>query len=236
MSAAKTGGSWVLKGRIANKDSALTAIPKWITMPNRKAYYDSLSGNGIAPFTNFTVFIDSVRAYAYIQDSINVDLTTGLKKLAVIYAGNIWWEGNLPHRTCLHSQANSSYGVFINSELFGSPDRTESSSFKFQHIGVNCHEFSHVIGGFSDCRDSTPFHVNLWELMGGGASNYNYLSQKTGDCPAPLGPIHRNMLGWMSFQNVTPKLENEAITYSSTYSNTDVYKIIGKTSPSNEFF
>ncbi len=62
--------------------------------------------------------------------------------------------------------------------------------------------------------------------MGSGAQNGIY---KTGDCPAPLGPFHRNMLGWMSFTNVTTKLENEAITYNSNYNITDVYKIIGKT-------
>ncbi len=229
MSAAKTGGSWVLKGRIANIDSAGTNTPKWITMPNTKAYYDTTSEQGILSSAGF---IDSIRTYAYNQDGISVDLSTGSKKLAIIYSGNMWYT-NGTNRSCLHSQALDSYGAFINSEVFGSPYNNESSNNKFQHIGVNCHEFAHILGEVHDYRDPDTFKVNIWELMGSGAQNGIY---KTGDCPAPLGPFHRNMLGWMSFTNVTTKLENEAITYNSNYNITDVYKIIGKTAPTTEYF
>ena len=41
MSAAKSGGSWILKGRIANIDS--NNALNWVTLPHTKGYYDTLS-------------------------------------------------------------------------------------------------------------------------------------------------------------------------------------------------
>jgi hypothetical protein len=69
-----------------------------------------------------------------------------------------------------------------------------------------------------------------------GAGAYNGLDSTRATIPAPLGPLHRYILGWISFNDVNTKLDNETIAYSSNYANTDIYKIIGKTSPNYEFF
>jgi hypothetical protein len=72
----------------------------------------------------------------------------------------------------------------------------------FEHIGLHCHEFGHLLGFADEYLDETQ--LSWFDLMSHGC--YNGPGNLLGECPATPAPLYRVQCGW-----VTPVvLDNDA--------------------------
>lgn len=132
-------GDFSISGYVVNRDNNSDGIPDWLTLPLRKGQYDST--------TSFSTFENAAFAAA---NAAGLDVSTNsTTKLAIIYAGHTYrglWDGI--HYSGLNPHANYIGGTFyINGELFaaGAPYRSERPDAKFSEIGINTHEFLHLV-------------------------------------------------------------------------------------------
>lgn len=194
-------GEFNLTGHVVNPDENQDGVPDWLTLPLRKGQYDSVG------FANWDPFLAAVVAAA---NSAGIDISTNsTTKLAVIYAGHTY-RGNdtLGTGSGLNPQAGYYGGkhLYIHGEKFAccSPARTERPDAKFAEIGINAHEFGHLLG-FPDLYDNGG-----WDMMNAGPTlgpNFR------GACPAPLNPQTRYLKGWLSFDPVTSNHTSQADYY-----------------------
>jgi len=97
----------------------------------------------------------------------------------------------------------------------GIPRNSEVNDATFSHIGVHCHEFAHTLGLSDHYGD---FFYNKWGLMSDGGNK----GSVRGNNPAPINPMLRWKLGWITLQDVTTKKLSEALIYNSQMN--DVYR------------
>ncbi|MDP2981765.1 MAG: hypothetical protein Q8O92_00360 [Candidatus Latescibacter sp.] len=200
-------GQFSLIGRIANSDTTGGTI-NWIDIPYSKSYCDGMAANA---------FMDSVLAIAKIQQGIDYEdeLAAGTHKMAIIYAGHIFFYGG-----GLHPQANTTDGIYICGEMMNSPHEV------FTAIGWNCHEFAHLLGIYEDDYKGS-YRYWRWGLMDTGQwcgiAKYNNIVFG-GECPVPLTPDERNRLLWQSYTEVTTP-QTFQLTFNTTYGLSNVYKM-----------
>jgi len=206
-----SNGEFTLTGYVVNVDSNSDGIPDWLSLPHNKGEYDS----GIYSFIS-----DAFAA----ANSAGLDISTNsTTKLAVIYAGMTYRGGSLT------PYANALGGTYyINGELFapGSPYREERSDAKFSEIGINAHEFGHLLG-WPDFYGVDEFGNGRWDLMASG--NYNGPNAR-GACPAPPNPKLRADKGWLSFNNIT---QNQTVQADYYLNNPEVFQIANSTNSGN---
>ena len=195
-------GQFTLNGYVVNQDANGDQVPDWLTLPLTKAYYDQ---GCLGCWSNF------LNAAFTAANNAGLDISTNsTTKLAIIYAGHTYRGGGL------NPQANGLGGTYyINGELFaaGTPYRSERADAKFSEIGINVHEFGHLVGEYD--LYSNGFN----DVMNAG----NYLGPNLrGACPAPFNPQTRYAKGWIGVQPITTN-----VTYQSDYSLMDpeVFKI-----------
>ncbi|MFA6471079.1 MAG: T9SS type A sorting domain-containing protein [Candidatus Latescibacterota bacterium] len=195
-------GTFTLLGRVANSDSGGVGVINWIDFPYTKTYSDNMTGQA---------FVDSVLAVAKRQQGIDYydELTAGTHKLAIIYAGHILFNSG-----ALHPNASSKPGTYTIGEMIHDPYDA------FVSIGLNGHEFSHVLGiDHDDYSGSYPY--GKWGIMcfghWCGGSSY-------GECPAPLTPDERYRIntGWVSYTDVNEPQDVE-LTFNTDYGLSNVY-------------
>ena len=199
-----------LTGALLNQVN--NGIPRWVILSNTKMYYHNQSWAG-----NFEQFLNAVLAAAQAQQGI-VPASDATHKLCVIYAGNMYVDGQL--------HPAMSGNVYIMSERFkypppSIPRNSEVNDATFSHIGVHSHEFGHILG-LGD-QYYAPYDYGLWGLMANGGNKGGDNNSQRGNNPAPIVPQQRYELGWLSFQNTDSKALNAQIPYSLN----TVYKIKG---------
>ncbi|MBL1214220.1 MAG: T9SS type A sorting domain-containing protein [Ignavibacteriae bacterium] len=211
-------GEFTLTGSVVNIDETKDGVPDWLTLPFRKGQYDSSS------YSNFKN--DAITAANTAGLNISTNSTT---KLAIIYAGHTyrghWYEivgpDTIPHLSGLNPRASGS--KYINGELFAccSPYRSERPDAKFSEIGINVHEFLHLMD-IPDLYDN-----GVWDIMNGGVTlgpNYR------GACPTPLNPQTRFKKGWLNFD-----LKTSDQTFQADYylRDPEVFQIKNSSDPNN---
>lgn len=216
-------GEFELTGYVVNNDSDFDNVPDWLTLPLRKGQYDSVG------FANWTTFLNAALAAAI---SAGLDISTNsTTKLAVIYAGQTYrgddtlgtGSGLNPQASTCYYYSGNCYSLYINGEKFGSfaPYRTERPDAKFSEIGINGHEFAHLLG-FPDLGLNGYF-----DMMNGGP----YVGPNfRGACPAPFNPQTRKIAGWLPFSEITSNH-----TYQADYNLRDpeVFQIKNSTNSGN---
>ena len=199
-------GEFTVTGYVLNDDQG-DGTPEWLTLPQTKSYYDN---------HNWSEFVSDSWSAA-ISAGLNLS-TSGTTKLAIIYAGHAYRGAELNPR------ANGIGGTFyINSELFaeGSPFRSEHPNAKFQEIGINVHEFLHLVG-FYDLGEN-----GFFDVMNAGCYCGPY---SRGACPAPINPQLRYKKGWISFDPITTDVTFQADYYLR---DPEVFKIAHSTDSGN---
>lgn len=201
-----------LTGTVLNQNQPGTNVPLWVVLPNTKMYYHNQDYAGY-----FDQFKTAVLSAAQSQQGI-IPVLDATHKLCILYAGNMYADGQLHPATSGH--------VFIGSERFkyppsGIPRNSEVNAATFTHIGVHCHEFGHILG-LGD-QYYYPYTYGLWGLMGNGGNKGGNSDNLRGNNPAPIVPKQRYDLGWLTFQNVDSKMLNAQVPYALN----TVYKIKG---------
>lgn len=141
-------GDFNLNGYVVNQDEKGDGTPDWLELPLRKGQYDSTC------FACWDLFLNHTLAAAI---NAGLDISTGpTTKLAIIYAGHTY--RGLPSGGDLGSGLNPQAGTFlynetpyhlyIHGEKFAccSPGRAERPDARFAEIGINAHEFAHLLG------------------------------------------------------------------------------------------
>jgi M6 family metalloprotease-like protein len=200
-------GQFTLNGYVVNQDANGDQVPDWLTLPLAKSVYDNQG------FANWTMFLNAAFTAA---NNAGLDITTSsTTKLAIIYAGHTYRNGGL------NPQAGGN--LYINGELFapGAPYQNERLDAKFSEIGINVHEFAHLLGmpdlglnGFFDVMNAGTF------------TGPNYRAA----CPMPFNPQTRYLKGWIDVQAITTN-----VTYQSDYNLRDpeIFKIQNSGDPNN---
>ncbi len=190
-----SNGLFSLNGYIVNRDNDHDNVPDWLTLPNTKQYYDT---RGWAAWGTF------LTAALSAANSAGIDVSTNsTTKLVIIYAGHTY-RGDYTTNCSLNPQAGSyyysgnTYSLYINGERFAAfaPYREERDDALFSEIGINAHEFAHLLGA-PDLYDN-----GRWDMMNGGPYGGPNLR---GACPAPFNPITRENFGWI---NTTDNIED----------------------------
>jgi M6 family metalloprotease-like protein len=151
-------GEFNLTGYVVNPDENENGIPDWLMLPLRKGQYDSLS---------FWTFITDAYNAA---NAAGIDVSTdGTTKLAIIYAGHTY--RTYPTFGGLNPRSDG-YDWYTMGEKFaaGTPGNAERPDAKFSEIGINVHEFAHLLG-IPDLYDN-----GHWDIMNGGP--YLVLAEK----------------------------------------------------------
>lgn len=211
-------GEFTLTGSVINLDENKNNEPDWLTLPLRKGQYDSSS---VSTFYNAAITAAN-------NAGLNIS-TNSTTKLAIIYAGHTyrgyWYEiigqDTIARLSGLNPRAFGS--TYINGERFAccAPYREERSDSKFSEIGINVHEFLHLMN-IPDLYDN-----GVWDVMNGGpylGPNYR------GACPAPLNPQTRYRLGWINFD-----LKTSDQTFQADYylQDPEVFQIRNSTNSGN---
>ncbi len=212
-------GDFNLNGYVVNQDEKGDGTPDWLELPLRKGQYDSTC------FACWDLFLNHTLAAAI---NAGLDISTGpTTKLAIIYAGHTY--RGLPSGGDLGSGLNPQAGTFlynetpyhlyIHGEKFAccSPGRAERPDARFAEIGINAHEFAHLLG-IPDLYDNGG-----WDMMNGGPTlgpNFR------GACPAPLNPETRKKKGWLAFQDIT---ENHTFQADYNLRDPEVFQIRSST-------
>ncbi len=170
---AMSGGRMDVQAEVINMRDESTGLPVWITLPFAKEYYESDRKKD-------SIFIHAERAAI----SVGLDVATSTDaKLAIIYAGNTYYQGGGLNPVTWGNR-------YTMSEVQGRPYNQENPTARFSRIGIHCHEFAHTIGiGHSSGSGA--------DLMCSGTKN----GSAEGNMPAPLNPIARIKVGWA---NVIP--------------------------------
>jgi M6 family metalloprotease-like protein len=204
-------GDFDLNGYILNTDANGDSVPDWVMLPKRKGQYDS------AGYAYWNPFLDDAFAAA---NALGLDISTGsTTKLAIIYAGNTYINGGLNPQGGYYNL----HHLYINGEKFaaGGPHDRERSDAYFSEIGINAHEFAHLL-------NIPDLSVNgHWDLMNGGPV---LGPDMRGACPAPLNPLVRSLRGWIALQDLTEDHSFQADYYLR---DPEVYKIRNGSDPSN---
>jgi M6 family metalloprotease-like protein len=198
-----SNGNLTITGFVVN--NVQNNIPIWITLPNTKTYYDN---------RNYDTLIAHVKSAATTK-GLNIGGLGDYVKLAIIYAGNIYYN------SILNPSTDNLGTLYIMSERNGSPIRPsgEHSTDVFSRIGVHCHEFAHLIGiGHSQGSRA--------DIMEAGRRNGPDNGGSNGAAPAPLNPVARMLKGWLTPIPITGDVTCNAI-YSLTAP--QVYKITSNT-------
>jgi M6 family metalloprotease-like protein len=194
-------GQFTINGYVINQDANGDQVPDWLTLPLTKSYYDN---------QNWSVFVSAAFTAA---NNAGLDISTNsTTKLAIIYAGHTYRGAG----SGLNPRANGIGGTYyINGELFavGSPYRSERADAKFSEIGINVHEFGHLVGEYD------LYSNGFFDVMNAGC--YTGPNQRAA-CPMPFNPQTRYKKGWISFDPITTNY-----TYQSDYNLRDpeVFKI-----------
>ncbi len=166
-------------------------VPIWLTLPESKAIYDSLTAS---------IFFNAAIQAA--QDAgINTSTST-TRKIAYIYAGNLYDAGGLT------PQVNGIGGGYYSmSERRDSNHDTnvrkqEYAGANFPHIGTHAHEFGHLLGQYHPGTD-----MGWWSLMQSGSQS----GSRIGNCPFSLSPEERMNQGWLQFTAIAGREENKQI-------------------------
>jgi M6 family metalloprotease-like protein len=200
-------GEFILTGSVVNLDENRDRVPDWLTLPLRKGQYDS---------TCFACWGSFLSACTTAANSAGIDISTNsTTKLAIIYAGHTYRGGGL--------NPQAAGNKYINGELFAccSPYREEREDAKFSEIGINVHEFLHLLN-IPDLYDN-----GVWDVMNGGP----YLGPNfRGACPAPLNPQARYLKGWISLD-----LKTSDQTFQADYylQDPEVFQIRNSTNSGN---
>jgi|GEM_PF-2104699 M6 family metalloprotease-like protein len=197
-------GEFNISGFVVNHDQNSDGNPDWLILPHSKVEYDSYT----FPFTS-----DAIAAANTAGLDISTNSTT---KLAIIYAGHTYRAGALNPRI-------SNINTYIMGEKFapGSPYNTERPDAKFSHIGINTHEFSHLLG-LDDLYGN-----GRWDLMNGG----EYIGPAySGECPAPMNPKSRLDLGWI---NIVPITSNQTFQSDYNLQDPEVFQVKNSIDASN---
>ncbi|RKY83615.1 hypothetical protein DRQ11_12790 [candidate division KSB1 bacterium] len=197
-------GAFNFVGEVLNEPLS-NDVPDWITLPEDKSYYHKGTW---ADFRDEV--LDSAAARGY--DTT----TTDTRKLAIIYAGNIWIGGGL------QTAADPTNGIYFMAERWQRPTNKDTITDPFAHIGVHCHEFGHLLG----LPDLYPRALGgpsfgCWDLMGDG---YKRGFENRGACPTHLSAWCKIKLGWITPTVVENNLYDEGIDYAEF--NKDVYNSI----------
>jgi M6 family metalloprotease-like protein len=212
-------GEFTLTGYVVNRDDNSDNIPDWIALPNTKAHYGNQSIGG---------FDDAAKSAA-IAAGLDVS-TNSTTKLAVIYAGHTYRKkpNGQPGLSGLNPYAERWNNVYIMGELFApySPYNTERPDAIFSGIGINAHEFGHLLG-WDDNEDG-------WGLMSGGPyyPRTNADNNKWCSAPLPPGPYNRSQRGWVSFVPITSD-----VTFYADYNMQDpeIFQIKNSSNPSDYY-
>jgi M6 family metalloprotease-like protein len=150
-----SSGNLRVNGYVVNRD--VGGLPEWIALYGTKLEYHN---------NQRSIFSDAVTAAQ--AAGLDVSTPNDYVKLAIIYAGEIAWNGGL--------NPMAGWSQYIMSELQGA---------RFARIGIHCHEFAHTIG----IDHSSGSRA---DLMQAGTRNGN------GAAPAPLIPVARILKGWIT--------------------------------------
>jgi M6 family metalloprotease-like protein len=165
---AMSGGMIRIHAFVINRKDIVTGFPQWIRLGFDKQYYEEDN-------TKDSIFVQAERA----ASEQGLDVTTSADtKLAIIYAGNTYYEAGGLNPVAWENR-------YIMSEVQGRPYNQENTTAHFSRIGIHCHEFAHTIG-VGHSSGSTA------DLMCSGTKN----GSVEGNAPAPLNPIARLKLGW----------------------------------------
>jgi len=168
-----------------------TNVPRWVMMPQTKAYYYSQTGCVFAE--------DAVAA----GSSLGLDVSTpdNLTTVAIIYAGNLH-TFQAPPNDDIHSALNPKMcgRKYHMSELQGRPYNQENPTDKFSRIGIHCHEFAHRLG-IGHTSGSRADVMEAGSRNGPGARSA---------APAPINPAYRAKKGWLSPNTITGQQQFDA--------------------------
>jgi len=200
-------GYFNLNGYVVNQDANGNQVPDWLTLPLTKQYYDEQP---------WSVFENAAFTAA---NNAGLDISTSsTTKLAIIYAGHTY-RGN---GSGLWPHANYLGGTFyINGELFaaGEPYDKEHPQAKFSEIGINVHEFAHLLG-------MPDLGVNgFFDVMNAGTyTGPNYRAA----CPMPFNPQTRYLKGWIGLEPITV---NRSFQSDYNLRDPEVFKITASNYP-----
>jgi|GEM_PF-2046857 len=202
---AMSNGQFHIQATVINKLNNDGTI-RWISLPQNKLYYNTNGFRG--------------PAMQAAQDSgLDISTRSGVK-LAIIYAGNVYYSGEL--HPCAFDGGGGSGGVcsgYIMAEEYYKPSTQKGSWGEdpkaiFSNIGTHCHEFGHCLG-FEDLYDK-GIPTKYWCLMGNGWAIYDQA------CPAPINPYFRKSRGWISVKPL--KAVNCGISFSYNERTPEVYE------------
>jgi len=200
-------GDFTITGYVVNADNNHDNIPDWLTLPNNKSYYNSHSGFDAA----------AIAAANSAGLDISTDSTT---KLAIIYAGMTYRSTDVSY-SYLNPHASGNYYIMGERFAAGGPYQEERSEAKFSEIGINVHEFLHLVG-------LPDLYANGdWDIMNGGPVLGPTLR---GECPAPLNPQSRFLRGWIDFDLIS---SNQTFQADYNLQDPEVFRINNTTNTGN---
>lgn len=203
-------GILTITGQVINP--SVNGIPTWLNMGNS------------APYNTFGESDD------LLEDAINraVDDSSwncNYDMVAVLVSQDdwTWYAGGIAWFQSSFSSANFPASFDFSNWLGGwvfnernAAEYRDSDDATFGHIGLNGHEFFHVLGwGLPNIRQ---IGTTIWSHSGSGDWSSMSVGYRTGPLrkaasPGDIDPVARIMMEWAVPTDVTTNLDNESVTY-----------------------
>jgi len=199
-------GDLTIAGYVLNRDDNGDNVPDWLVLDYNKSTYHNNTHN---------LFSDAINK----ANAAGLNTSTGTTtKLVVIYAGN-WRTGT---GSGLVPASQPSLNRYRMSErLYYNNQTSDPTNAKFSHIGINCHEFGHLLG-FPDLYGGGKDHA--WDLMNIGDKNGpTGVGGRSCAAPAPINPQIRLVRGWITTQIINGSPQRSQADYD--LENPEVFQI-----------
>lgn len=197
-------GNASIVGDVLNNIDPNTGRYKWLGADYNKSHYESLPGQ------NDDLIIEAIqKAEAAHQNNPEFKNPDDYYYICVLYAGPREGGSLYPHPTSVLG-----HRAYNNSEKWPGGDYPH-----FNHIGIHCHEFAHLLG-LHDKYDP-PVYVAKYGLMGYGVYN-GPLTR--GECPAHITCSGKIDLGWITPTTTTSNMHVQILPLETNSTNS-VYKL-----------
>lgn len=201
-------GNIYLWGNILNPDDG-SGHPIWYMADSCSDYYDLGGGNLYAEA------MDKAEAAGF--------PASAYENLCILYAGDfndMFW-GLWPHASGNHYYMSEVWGINMGGNIV---------DYYFNHIGVHCHEFGHLLG-LHDKYDY-PGEPGNWDLMGAWGPYEGPprpdVNKIPGACPAHINAWSKWKLGWLEPTFVDTILPDQLFYPVETHPQAYFYKVRDK--------
>lgn len=215
----------------------LNYVTDFITMPEKKDYYDCISDSLWFSFLGY----DQGRLYDILEKVSSVIISgkyVKVKQLTkissakigdeyclvnILYAGEPecgWSNGLWPHM--------SSYGISLNGSKYNNPYQISNLGDELS-VGVFIHESAHLLCGWPDfySYDGVETNSNIYGL------GTQFIGKKN---PLPPSPLCLDWMGWLNKTDITNLTDGQLVTLENKIGEAAVYYKKGKRGATDECY